>query len=166
VEICIGHLGDFIESKSLSLSDHERDAALGAGGSWAMINRRSGWRDLYRKEDTRLLRVACRVLDANRNRHLTTNQRTGHLFRGTRRRSPHSSGVTDYYRPAFLQLSAGAFKLLAIRFSSWKDSLILGGKDLAGEIVECVVEPLLLLFGAQNESDWRFSPGFIQCSRA
>ena len=51
VEICIGHLGDFIESKSLSLSDHERDAALGAVAAWAMINRRSGWRDLCREEE-------------------------------------------------------------------------------------------------------------------
>lgn len=51
VEICIGQLGDFIESKSLSLSDHERDAALGAVAAWAMINRRSGWRDLCREEE-------------------------------------------------------------------------------------------------------------------
>jgi hypothetical protein len=50
VEIGIGHLVDFIESESPRLSDHERDAALGAVAALAMINKRSGWRDLYREE--------------------------------------------------------------------------------------------------------------------
>lgn len=51
VEIGIGHLVDFIESESPRLSDHERDAALGAVAALAMINKRSGWRDLYREEN-------------------------------------------------------------------------------------------------------------------
>ena len=49
-EIGIGHLGDFIESESQRLSDHERDAALGAVAAWAMMNTWSGWRDLHREE--------------------------------------------------------------------------------------------------------------------
>jgi hypothetical protein len=47
----MSHLGDFIESESPRLSDHERDAALGAVAAWAMINSRSGWRDLYQDEN-------------------------------------------------------------------------------------------------------------------
>ena len=49
-EIGIGHLGDFIESESPRLSDHERDAALGAVAALAMMNKWSGWRDLHREE--------------------------------------------------------------------------------------------------------------------
>ena len=44
------HLGDFIQSDSNDLSDHERDAALGAVAAWAMINCLNGWRDLYPDE--------------------------------------------------------------------------------------------------------------------
>jgi hypothetical protein len=47
----MGHLGDFIESESPHLLDHERDAALGALAAWAMMCERSGWRDLYRDEE-------------------------------------------------------------------------------------------------------------------
>jgi hypothetical protein len=49
-EIGIGHLGDFIESESPHLSEHERDAALGAVAALAMMNKWSGWRDLHREE--------------------------------------------------------------------------------------------------------------------
>jgi hypothetical protein len=53
--------------------------------------------------------------------------------RGIRRRSSHSSGVTDYDRRAFLQLPAGAFNLFGDKIFVWKDSLILRGEDLVGE---------------------------------
>jgi hypothetical protein len=76
-----------------------------------------------------------------------------------RRISPHSSGVTDYDRRAFLQLSAGAFKLFGDKIFVWKDSLILRSENLVGEIVECVVSLCCSLFGAQNESDWRVLAG-------
>jgi hypothetical protein len=49
-EIRISHLSDLIESESLCFSDHERDAALGAVSALAMIDKRSGWRDLCREE--------------------------------------------------------------------------------------------------------------------
>lgn len=48
--VTMSHLGDFIESDSPHLSDHKRDAALGAVAAWAMINSRNGWRDLYQDE--------------------------------------------------------------------------------------------------------------------
>jgi len=48
--VSISHLGAFIQSESPSLSDHERDAALGAVAAWAMMSNRSGWRDLYQDE--------------------------------------------------------------------------------------------------------------------
>jgi hypothetical protein len=38
-----------------------------------------------------------------------------------------------------VQFSAGAFKFLGDELFVWKDSLILGGEYLVGEIVECVV---------------------------
>jgi hypothetical protein len=50
IEIGIGHLGDFIDSDCPCLSDHERDASLGAVAASAMMNKRSGWRDLCREE--------------------------------------------------------------------------------------------------------------------
>jgi len=50
-EVGIGHLRDFVECEWSRLSDHERDAALGAVAASAMINRRSGWRDLYLEEN-------------------------------------------------------------------------------------------------------------------
>lgn len=49
-EVGISHLSDLIESESPRLSDHERDAALGAVAALAMIDKRSGWRDLCREE--------------------------------------------------------------------------------------------------------------------
>jgi hypothetical protein len=47
----ISHLRDLIESESPHLSEHERDAALGAVAAWAMMSERGGWRDLYREEE-------------------------------------------------------------------------------------------------------------------
>ena len=56
---------------------------------------------------------------------------------------------------SFLQFPAGAFKFLGDEILLWKDSLILGGEHLVGEIVERVVGLCCSLFGAENESDWR-----------
>ena len=61
--------------------------------------------------------------------------------------------MTDDRRRSFPQFSAGAFKFLGDEFFVWKDSLILGGEHLVGEIVECVVGLCCSLFGAKNESD-------------
>jgi hypothetical protein len=47
IEIGIGHLGELIDSEFPCLSDHERDAALGAVAASAMMNKRSGWRALF-----------------------------------------------------------------------------------------------------------------------
>jgi len=49
-EVRFYHLSDLIESESPYLSDHERDAALGAVAAFAMMEKRSGWRDLYQEE--------------------------------------------------------------------------------------------------------------------
>jgi hypothetical protein len=49
-EVGMNHLSDLIESEPLCFSDHERDAALGAVTALAMIDKRSGWRDLCREE--------------------------------------------------------------------------------------------------------------------
>jgi hypothetical protein len=57
-DVGINHLGDFIESESSHLSEHERDAALGAVAAWAMMSKRSGWRDLYRDEEDAFLPVS------------------------------------------------------------------------------------------------------------
>lgn len=46
----INHLVNLIQSESLHMSEHERDAALGAVAAWAMMSKRSGWRDLYQDE--------------------------------------------------------------------------------------------------------------------
>ncbi len=56
---------------------------------------------------------------------------------------------------SFVQFSTGAFKFRGDELFVWKDSLILGGEYLVGEIFECVVGLCCSLFGAQNESDWR-----------
>jgi hypothetical protein len=50
VDVGMSHIIDLIESESQHLPDHERDAALGAVAALAMIDQRSGWRDLYREE--------------------------------------------------------------------------------------------------------------------
>ena len=43
-------LGNLIRCDAEGLSEHERDAALGAVGAWAMIVKPAGWRDLSRDE--------------------------------------------------------------------------------------------------------------------
>ena len=50
-EIRIDHLDKFIQCDSSALCEHERDAAVGAFAAWAMLNQRSGWRNLYTDED-------------------------------------------------------------------------------------------------------------------
>jgi len=49
--ICIADLCDHISGGSASDSDHERDAALGALASLAMVEGWDGWRDLAADED-------------------------------------------------------------------------------------------------------------------
>jgi hypothetical protein len=53
-----------------------------------------------------------------------------------------------------LQLAAGAFKFFGNEFFVWKDSLILSGEHLVGEIVECIVGLCRSLLGTENKSDW------------
>ena len=78
-------------------------------------------------------------------------------------RSP--SGVISRFslstvdRRRFLQFPAGASKFLSDELFIWKDSLILSGEHLVGEIVECVVGLCCSLFGAQNEPGWRVLAG-------
>jgi hypothetical protein len=56
--IGINNLSNSIESESQRLSDHERDAALGAVAVLAMIDKRSGWRDLSREETNAFIHVS------------------------------------------------------------------------------------------------------------
>jgi hypothetical protein len=49
-EVGLDRLSDLIGSESPHLPDHERDAALGAVAAYAMMQGRSGWRDLYQEE--------------------------------------------------------------------------------------------------------------------
>lgn len=44
------HLRSLITCRLLRLSEHERDAALGAVAAWAMMSRLPGWRDLCQDE--------------------------------------------------------------------------------------------------------------------
>ena len=63
---------------------------------------------------------------------------------------------------SFFYFLAGAFEFLGDELFVGKDSLILRGEHLVGQIVECIVGFCRSLFGAQNESDWwvlaRFHP--------
>ncbi len=58
VDVRMSHLGKFIACETDSLSDHERDAALGAVGAWAMLRGRPGWRDLFLDEDQTFVPVS------------------------------------------------------------------------------------------------------------
>ena len=60
---------------------------------------------------------------------------------------------------SLIQFAARALKFLGDELFVWKDSLILGGEHLIGEIVECVVGFRSSFFGAQDESDWRVFAG-------
>ena len=57
-------------------------------------------------------------------------------------------------------LLAGAFQFLGDELFVGKDSLILRGQHLAGQIVECIVGFCRSFFGAQNESDRWVLAGF------
>jgi hypothetical protein len=50
-EVRMSHLRDVITCESEELSEHERDAALGAFAAWAMLTEQAGWRDLFQVED-------------------------------------------------------------------------------------------------------------------
>jgi hypothetical protein len=52
-DVGVSGLSDLIESNAMDLSDHERDAVLGAVAAFAMIENRSGWRNLYRDEEAK-----------------------------------------------------------------------------------------------------------------
>lgn len=49
-DVNVGHLGKVVSCESSPLSEHARDAALGAAAALAMVEKRSGWRDLYNQE--------------------------------------------------------------------------------------------------------------------
>lgn len=51
VSVAMNNLSAFLQCETEGLSEHERDAALGALGAWAMITRPRGWRDLLLDED-------------------------------------------------------------------------------------------------------------------
>jgi hypothetical protein len=58
LDVTLEHLVDFIEEGSRSLSEHERDAAVGAVGAFAMLRSASGWRDLAPDEEEPFVPVA------------------------------------------------------------------------------------------------------------
>jgi len=50
-EVTVGHLSEFIVSDAERLSEHERDAALGAVGASMMMSQAAGWRNLASDDD-------------------------------------------------------------------------------------------------------------------
>ena len=48
--VTMTHLAGFIAGGVEGLSEHERDAALGAVGAWAMVQRPHGWRNIAHEE--------------------------------------------------------------------------------------------------------------------
>jgi predicted nuclease with RNAse H fold len=58
LDVTLEHLADFVEDERYSLSEHERDAALGAVGAFAMLRGASGWRDLAPDEEEPFVPVA------------------------------------------------------------------------------------------------------------
>jgi hypothetical protein len=50
-EVGMSHLRAFITCEADTLSEHERDAALGAVAAWAMMTKQANWRDLFENED-------------------------------------------------------------------------------------------------------------------
>lgn len=51
VDVRMSHLASLICGGNDSISEHERDAALGAIAAWSMVINAKGWRDLYMMED-------------------------------------------------------------------------------------------------------------------
>lgn len=60
----------------------------------------------------------------------------------------------------------GAFKFFCYQFFIRQDCLVFGRKHLTRKIVEGMVRFRGALLGAEDQTDWGVSPGFIQCSRA
>jgi hypothetical protein len=58
VDVRMSHLSKVIACETDSLSDHERDAALGAFAAWAMVNGLEGWRNLFHEDDGPYVPVA------------------------------------------------------------------------------------------------------------
>ena len=58
IDVRMSHLGKFIAGEADTLSDHQRDAALGAVAAWAMFVGLPGWRDLFLDEDQTFVPVA------------------------------------------------------------------------------------------------------------
>jgi hypothetical protein len=50
-KVKMSDLRAFVTCESEELSEHERDAALGAFAAWAMVTEQAGWRDLFQDED-------------------------------------------------------------------------------------------------------------------
>lgn len=50
-KVKMSDLRAFMTCESEELSEHERDAALGAFAAWAMVTKRTDWRDLFKDED-------------------------------------------------------------------------------------------------------------------
>jgi len=46
IHVTMGHLAEFIACDVVRLSEHERDATLGALAAWAMVSAAPGWRDI------------------------------------------------------------------------------------------------------------------------
>src|SRR2546422_9743690 len=46
LDVSMEHLAEFISCQVAGLSEHERDAALGAVAAWAMVSVAAGWRDI------------------------------------------------------------------------------------------------------------------------
>jgi predicted nuclease with RNAse H fold len=51
VDVRMSHLVRYISGGTDSVSEHERDAALGAIAAWSMVTHSQGWRDLYLIEE-------------------------------------------------------------------------------------------------------------------
>lgn len=51
LDISMEHLAEFIDCEVAVLSEHERDAALGALAAWAMVSVAAGWRDIALEEN-------------------------------------------------------------------------------------------------------------------
>jgi len=50
-QVTLGHLVELITCVTAELSEHERDAALGALAAWAMVSAAAGWRDIALEEE-------------------------------------------------------------------------------------------------------------------
>jgi hypothetical protein len=57
-EVTMTHLAEFLECNTQGLSEHERDAAIGAIGAMAMLLRLEGWRDIVEDEQNPFVPVS------------------------------------------------------------------------------------------------------------